>query len=81
MRTDSRTIDTAATVRNLEAAGVERKQAEAIAAAVRTASEAGRDDLATKTDLAVLEASLKAELTWRMVIMAGVIIAAVKLIP
>ena len=49
-----------------------------------TAADAGNDNLATKTDLAELKAELKADmaaLTWRMVGLGAVIVAAVKLIP
>ena len=38
--------------RDLEAAGIERRQAEAIAEGMRQAAGADRADLATKTDLA-----------------------------
>ena len=46
--------------------------------------DAVTEGVATKADIAALKAdiaALKAELTWRMVILAGVVIAAVKLIP
>ena len=36
---------------------------------------------ATKADLKAATAELKAELTWRMVLLGGVVVAAVKLIP
>ena len=42
-------------VRDLEAAGVERRQAEAHAEALRKAVIADRDESATKADLAALE--------------------------
>jgi len=45
------TFDTLAAARDLEAAGVERPQAEAHAAALRTAIESTRSDLATKADM------------------------------
>ena len=70
-----------AAARDLEAAGIERRQAEAIAEGMREAADAaagaGRADLATKADLAALEARL----TWRLVGIAAAIVAAVKLIP
>ncbi len=71
------TFDTLSAAQDLESAGMDRKQAEAVAQIAASASAAGRDDLATKADLAALEARL----TWRLVIAAGVIVAAVKLIP
>ena len=52
------TFDTLSTARALEAAGIERRQAEAIADAVRQAVSADRGDLATKADLAGLEARM-----------------------
>ena len=51
-------FDTLSTARDLEAAGFERRQAEALAGAVRQASAADRDALATKADLAELRADL-----------------------
>ena len=127
-------FDTLSASRDLEDAGMERRQAEAVAHAVASAGAAGRDDLATKADLlktatkadladlkaetktgleqlraetragladlkaetkAGLEqlrtateadlkaglAALEARMTWRLVLLAGVIVAAVKLIP
>ena len=66
------------------AAGMEKDHAEAIAAIARDAADAGSDNVATKADLAELKAELKADtvtLTWRMVGLAAVTVAAVKLIP
>lgn len=75
-------IDTLQIADDLEAAGLERQQAKAIAHAVRQ----GRGDLATKGDLAELAtkaelATLETRLTWRMLAIAGFIIAAIKLLP
>ena len=70
--------------RELEAAGIERRQAEAIAEGMRRAAGADRDELATKADLADVRAdlaALEARLTWRLVGIAAAIVAAVKLIP
>ena len=74
--------------RELEAAGIERRQAEAIAEGMREAADAAagadREALATKTDLAEVRAdlaALEARLTWRLVGIAAAIVAAVKLIP
>ena len=44
-------FDTLKTTRDLEAAGIERLHAEAIAAAMRGAAVADHDRLATKTDI------------------------------
>lgn len=49
-------FDTLAATRDLEAAGVERTQAEVIADAVRKAVGAGYDTLATKADITDLKA-------------------------
>ena len=54
------TFDTLTTARELEAAGVERRQAEA--GAVRQAVSTDRDELATKADLAELRAATRADL-------------------
>ena len=51
-------FDTLTTARELEAAGVERRQAEAHAEALRRAVSADREQLATKADLAELRADL-----------------------
>ena len=45
------TFDTLTAARNLEAAGVERNQAEAIAAQLRAAAEADRAELVTRGEL------------------------------
>ncbi|MDE0333486.1 MAG: hypothetical protein OXI64_00890 [Defluviicoccus sp.] len=81
-------FDTLATARTLQAAGMGKGPAEAIAGIFRDAADAPSDDTATKADLAELKAELKAEfkadmltLTWRMIGLAAVIVAAVKLIP
>ena len=75
------TFDTYAAAKMLREAGFNEGQAEAAVAMVRDAVTEG---VATKADIVALKAdiaALKAELTWRMVILAGVVIAAVKLIP
>ena len=56
------TFDTLTTARELEAAGVERRQAEAHAEALRRAVSTDRDELATKADLAELRAATRADL-------------------
>ena len=56
------TFDTLTTARELEAAGVERRQAEAHAEVLRRAVSADRDELATKADLAELRAATRADL-------------------
>ena len=52
------TFDTLAATRALEAAGVDRQQAEAHAEQLRAAAGADLDQLATKSDLAVINAKL-----------------------
>ena len=56
------TFDTLTTARELEAAGVERRQAEAHAEALRRAVSADRDEFATKADLAGVRDELRADL-------------------
>ena len=52
-------VDTLRIARNLEAAGVERRQAEARAEALRVVADASREDLATKGDIAMLGAKIE----------------------
>ena len=52
------TFDILKTTRDLEAAGIERRHAEAIAEGMRGAATADRDEFATKADLAGLEARM-----------------------
>ena len=77
-------FDTLQAACDLESSGLERKQAEAVAAADRS----GQGELVTKADLAALEArrdaklvSFENRLTLRMLGIAGLIVAAVKLLP
>ena len=70
-------FDTHAAVKTLREAGADEAMAEAIVNAASAAAGADREQLATKADLAALEDRL----TWRLVGLAAVIVAAVKLIP
>ena len=84
-------FDTLAAARTLQAAGIGKDHAEAIAAIARDAADAASDDAATRTDraglkadMAALKAEFKADMdtfAWRMVGLGAVIVAAVKLIP
>ena len=74
-------FDTLAAARALKDAGVQPEHAEAIANAVREAANAGREELATKSDLAALELRLTNKLYAVAIGIVGVTIAAVKLIP
>ena len=81
-------FDTLEAARRLRDAGLEQDHAEAIASMGREAAQMDRDELATKADLFATRtgleaqlAALEARLTWRMVGLAALIIAAVKLIP
>ena len=81
-------FDTLEAAKRLRDAGLKQEHAEAIASMGREASQADREELATKADLHATEtgleaklAALEARLTWRMVGLAALIIAAVKLIP
>ena len=62
-------FDTLAAARELEAAGLARDHAAAIVGIARRAAAADRETLATKTDLAELEARL----TWRLVMLGAAI--------
>ena len=77
----SAAFDTIAAVRRLEDAGLTRDAAEAITVGDLEASGAGHDALATKADLAALEARM----TWRIVGLViaanALLVAAVKLLP
>ena len=70
-------FDTHAAVKTLREAGADEAMAEAIVNTASAAAGADREQLATKADLAALEARL----TWRLVGLAAAIVAAVKLIP
>ena len=83
-------FDTLAAARELKAAGFESEQAEALAAQLRSAAGADRDDLATKADLdAKIDALrretkadlhreigiLRSELRWILGFLAALIVA------
>ena len=70
-------FDALAAARDIEAAGLERAQAEAIAGAMRQAAAADRDELATKADLANLRADLYRALWIQTGSIVGAIVAAV----
>ena len=67
-------FDTLAAIRNLEAAGIERRHAEAVIGIV-CASRAG---LATKADLVALRADLYRALWIQTGVIVGVVVAVVK---
>ena len=78
------TFNPLATARALEAAGIERRQAEAIAEGMREAADAAanaeRGDLATKADLAPFATkadldTLRSELRWMLGFLAALILA------
>ena len=82
-------FDTLVAARELEAAGVGRKEAEAIAAMGRQAAGANCDrpatradieDFATKADIAALETRLTVRFFGGLVAVGGSIVAAVKLL-
>ena len=81
-------FDTHAAVKTLREAGADEAMAEAIVNTASAAAGADREQLATRADLNGLEsrvdaklAALETRLTWRLVGLAAVIVAAVKLIP
>jgi len=71
------TFDTLKFVQTLEEAGVDRKQATAIAQAVRDSHDAA--ELATKSDLRELELRMVIKLGSLMVILMGLMLAILKL--
>ena len=56
------TFDSLTAAHDLEAAGFERRQAEALAKAMRDVAGADREEFATKADLAALRADMTATL-------------------
>ena len=68
-------VNPLATARDLEAAGFERNQAEALAEAVHRTGGADRDALATKADLDALEGKLEGKLYRALWIQGGAVIA------
>ena len=68
-------FDTLAAARELKAAGFEPEQAEALAAQLRSAAGADRDDLATKADLHREIGILRSELRWILGFLAALIVA------
>ena len=82
------TFNPLAAARDLEAAGIERRQAEAIAEGMREAADAAagadRGDLATKADLAGFATkadlyreigALRSEMRWMLAFQAALIVA------
>lgn len=63
--------DTLTIANNLEAAGVERRQAEALAKAMHETASASRSELATKADLAGLESRL---VKWGVALAGAVVV-------
>lgn len=75
------TFDALATTRALEAAGMERRQAEAVAEAAAQAAGAGHSELVTKGDFAAGLARLEARIYLALIGVVFAIIAADKLLP
>ncbi|MXY40279.1 MAG: hypothetical protein F4027_01905 [Rhodospirillaceae bacterium] len=77
------TFDALAVARDLEAAGIERRQAEAMADACQRAAGAGAP--VTRPELEAALAALEARMTWRlfggMAAMIGLGVAIIKLLP
>lgn len=78
----STTFDTYAAVKNLERAGFQEAQAEAV---VRTVGEAVDDQVATRADLAALRAEVQADLFKAalaiVVLQTTLTVALIKLLP
>ena len=64
-------FDTLKAIRSLEAAGIERRQAEAHAEALRDAATADHEGLATKADIA----ALRSEVRWMFGFLAALVLA------
>ena len=64
-------FDTLKAIRSLEAAGIERRQAEAHAEALRDAATADHDGLATKADIT----ALRSEVRWMFGFLAALVLA------
>lgn len=75
----SSAFDTATTVRELEAAGMDRSQAEIVAAACRKVSEAGEP--VTRPELDAALAQLESRLERWVLAIGAAIVAAVNVIP
>ena len=69
------TFDSLTAARDLEAAGFERRQAGALAKAMRDAAGADREEFATKADLTTAVAVLRADLYRALWIQGGAIVA------
>ena len=67
-------VDLLTAARDLEAAGFERRQAEALATAMRDAVGAGREEFATKADLTTAVAVFRADLYRALWIQGGAIV-------
>jgi len=72
-------LDTAAIVRDLEASNMDRRQAEAVAAACHKAATAAQP--VTPDQLEAALAKLEARMIRWMLVVGGAVVAAVKLIP
>lgn len=74
-------FDTLEATRALEAAGMERRQAEATAGQLRAAAGADRDELATKAEIARLETKIENAANRMMIaqlVVAGLLFAALE---
>ena len=69
------TFDSLTAARDLEVAGCERRQAEALAKAMRDVAGASREELAAKADLTTAVAVLRADLYRALWIQGGAIVA------
>ena len=73
-------FDTLSTARNLQEAGMDAAQAEAVAIAIKSV----QGELVTKADIQNLEKRLEDKinnLRWTMIVVAGVVVALIKIIP
>lgn len=75
-----RPFDALAAASRLSKIGMDRDQAEAVAEVAHTAATSDREKLVTKDELKAGLAQLEMQLTWRLVGLGAVVIAAVALI-
>lgn len=69
-------FDTLSASKNLQRAGMEEAQADAVAMEFKSS----QGDLATKTDIQRLEDKIN-NLRWTMIVVGGIIVALVKFLP
>ena len=75
------TFDTHAFVKKLTAAGMPEQQAEAVTTMVQEVRETDQSQIATKTDLQLLEQRMTIKLGGLIVVATGLLMAAIRYLP